>query len=174
MTLRSDVSLLLHWTLITPINAYTECESRSCAKSLLLLHRIRRWKAETRRKDRHTIGSHRQAKRQLRNHRLSLCPVSVASASTAVGIPPTSAPSCPGTVSVSSADGYFIDVLVAPTGLRSVATALVGLHAPAYGLGTNASTYLDVGLLDADAANDGPATAAAVLGRQHPLPIGLG
>jgi hypothetical protein len=55
-----------------------------------------------------------------------------------------------------------------------VVTALVGLHAAGDGLGRHAGADLDVGLLDAQAADDGAAAGAAVGRRQHPLAVGVG
>lgn len=52
--------------------------------------------------------------------------------------------------------------------------ALVGLHAAADGLGRDAGADLDVGLLDAHAADDGTAAGAAEGGGEHPLAVGVG
>lgn len=57
---------------------------------------------------------------------------------------------------------------------RSLVAALVRLHAARDGLGGHAGADLDVGFLDAQARDDGPAAAAAEGGGEHPFPVRVG
>lgn len=58
-------------------------------------------------------------------------------------------------------------------GLGAMATALVGLHAAADGLGGDTSANLNIGLFNTEAGFNRTTAATTVWGCQHPLAIGL-
>lgn len=66
-----------------------------------------------------------------------------------------------------------VAIIVTASGAGSVVAALVSLHATADGLGRDASTDLNVWLLDDEARLDGSAAASTILGSKHPLAVSL-
>lgn len=136
------------------------------------------------------VGTHGDSRGEAKYDGFLVCRAFVGGSVFASGIPviamvalsptttSTSTSSTPGAAAAITATATVVagttQLFLASARLGAVVTTLVGLHAPANGLGRHASSDLDVGLFHTHAGHDGPASASSEWGREQPLPVGLG